>query len=433
VERTRMLDSTTTIGLAVFGVIMLIIISIFVYFKTNIVVPFNEIHVVSKGKKVYEYDGKGRYRYFPFLYGRTIIPKHVLDIEPGLLDLHDCDNLPFGVEISIKVQVTDPQKAAATLTRIDHSTVSKVVEDTVMSAARSLAMERTILDIMKNREEIEKSVYEMVADALNKLGLSAIIFDIKNIRDIDGRDVIGSLERVKIAELIKKARISEAIQENEAKEVEVERKKSTQVKFENMKLEEEQAKLQREREVTTKQMLVEQEKLKIEEQKLTRFAEIEQKKARILAEAKREQRLIEAQSEAEATERRAQAEANAIKLAAEAEAEGIRVRGIAEVEVLKQKSEALKQGSVAAQLQIIEILSQAQVDSAGKIADALGKNNKIMYLPVDNNGGNILTKWLPKMEGLLQSGMLSKFVKQLNTETPMQVISDKTKKAAKKA
>ena len=421
-----------SLGIISFAVLA-VIIAIVVYFKTNIVVPFNEIHVVSKGKTIYEHDGKGRYRYFPFLHGRTIIPKHVLDIEPGLLDLHDCDNLPFGVEISIKVQVTDPQKAAATLTRIDHSTVSKVVEDTVMSAARSLAMERTIISIMKNREEIEKSVYEMVSDALAKLGLSAIIFDIKNIRDIDGRDVIGSLERVKIAELIKKARISEAIQENEAKEVETERKKSTQVKFEKMKQEEEQARLEREREVAINQMLVEQEKLKIEEQKLTRFAEIEQKKAKILANAKREQQLIEAQGDAEATERRAQADANAIKLAAQAEAESIRVKGIAEVDVLKEKSETLKQGSVAAQLQILEILSQAQVDSAGKIADALGKNNKIMYLPVDSNGGNILTKWLPKMEGLLQSGMLSKFVKQLTNEEPVKVIANKTKKTAKQA
>ncbi len=423
-----MLDPTIGFGIVIALVVLFIILAIIIYFKTNIVVPFNEIHVISKGTTIHEYDGKGRYRYFPFLYGRTIIPKHVLDIEPGLLDLHECDNLPFGVEISIKVQVTDPQKAAATLTRIDHSTVSKVVEDTVMSAARSLAMERTILDIMKNREEIESSVYEMVSDALSKLGLSAIIFDIKNIRDIEGRDVIGSLERVKIAELIKKARISEAIQENEAKEVEVERKKSTQVKSEHMKLEEEQARLERERKISTNQMLVEQEKLKIEEQKLTRFAEIEQKKARIQAEAKKEQRLIEAQAEAEATQKKAEAEAKAIKLAAEAEAEGIRVKGLAEVDVLQKKSEALKQGSVAAQLQILEILSQAQVDSAGKIADALGKNNKIMYLPVDNNGGNLLTKWLPKMEGLLESGMLSKFVKQLTNEAPVKAISNKTKK-----
>ncbi len=423
-----MLDPTVGLGIVIGFVVFFIIIAIIIYFKTNIVVSFNEIHVISKGTTIHEYDGKGRYRYFPFLYGRTIIPKHVLDIEPGLLDLHDCDNLPFGVEISIKVQVTDPQKAAATLTRIDHSTVSKVVEDTVMSAARSLAMERTILNIMKNREEIESSVYEMVSDALSKLGLSAIIFDIKNIRDIEGRDVIGSLERVKIAELIKKARISEAIQENEAKEVEVERNKSTQVKSEHMKLEEEQARLEREREISTNQMLVEQEKLKIEEQKLTRFAEIEQKKARILAEAKKEQRLIEAQAEAEATQKKAEAEAKAIKLAAEAEAEGIRVKGLAEVDVLQKKSEALKQGSVAAQLQILEILSQAQVDSAGKIADALGKNNKIMYLPVDNNGGNLLTKWLPKLEGLIESGMLSKLVKQLTNEAPVKTISNKIKK-----
>lgn len=336
------------------------------------------------------------------------------------------------MEISIKVQVTDPQKAAATLTRLDHATVSKVVEDTVMSAARSIAMERQILDIMKNREDIEKSVYEMVADALNKLGLSAIIFDIKNIRDIEGRDVIGSLERAKIAELEKQARISEAIHDNEAKEVEVERKKATQVKSEKMKLEEEQARLEREKEVATDQMLVEKEKIKIEEQKLTRFAEIEQKKARIMAEANKEKKLIEAQAEAEAIQKRAEAESNAIKLQADAEAESIRMKGMAEVEVLKKKSEALKQGSVAAQLQILEILSNAQVDTAGKIAEALGNNNKIMYLPMDN-GGNFLVNWLPKLEGLIQSGMLSRIVKQLSNVGQIATVTKKEpKKITKK-
>lgn len=427
------MDISVIIGLLIGGIVFAIIVFVIIYIRTNVVVPFNEIHVVSKGKKVYEFDGKGRYRFLPFFYGRTIIPKHVLDIEPGLLDLHDCDNLPFGVEISIKVQVTDPQKAAATLTQIDHATVEKVVEDTVMSAARSVAMERTILDIMKNREEIEKSVYSMVADALDKLGLSAIIFDIKNIRDIEGRDVIGSLERVKIAELEKEARISEAIQNNEATEVEVERKKSTQVKVEKMKLEEEYARLEREREVSSNQLLVEKEKLRIEEQKLTRIAEIEQKKARILAEAKREQKMIEAQAEADSIEKRARAESNAIKMKADADAEGIKVRGIAEVEVLKEKSDILKQGTVAAQLQILEILSKAQVETAGKIAQALGSNNKIMYIPM-NNGGNLLAQWLPKLEGLMESGTLSKFVKLFTNGESMQILTNKSnKKITKKA
>ena len=116
-------------------IVIVAVIFLLCFIKSLVVVPFNEIHVVSKGKTVLTYDGKGRYYFIPFLHGRTKIPKHVLDIEPGLIKLLDQDNLPFGVEISVKVQVTDPQKSAATLTRIDHQTVSKVVEDTVMSAA----------------------------------------------------------------------------------------------------------------------------------------------------------------------------------------------------------------------------------------------------------------------------------------------------------
>ena len=413
------------IGSIVAAIVVLIIVLI-IYFKTNVVVPFNEIHVVSRGKNVTEYDGKGRYRYFSFLYGRTIIPKHVLDIEPGILDLHDKDNLPFGVEISIKVQVTDPEKAAATLTRIDHDNVKKVVEDTVMSAARSVAMERAIIDIMKNREEIEESMYKMIADALNKLGLSAVIFDIKNITDVEGRDVIASLERVKIAELKKEARISEATHDNEAKEVEIERRKATQVKTEKMHLEEEQARLDREKQTAIDQMLVEKEQLRIEEQKRIKNAEMERTKALIQAEAEREQKMIKAETEAEAIEKRAKAEANAIKLKAEAEADGIKVRGMAEVDVLKEKSKALHDGSVTAKLQILELLSNAQVDTAGKIAEALGKNNKIIYIPTDGKDNNFLANWLPKLDGILQSGMIPKIINQLKGEE-VKKITDKKK------
>lgn len=417
----------TIVTWSIVGAITIFIVFLIIYFKTNVVVPFNEIHVVSRGKTVTEYDGRGRYRYFSFLYGRTIIPKHVLDIEPGLLDLHDKDNLPFGVEISIKVQVTDPEKAAATLTRIDHEHVKKVVEDTVMSAARSLAMERAIIDIMKKREEIEESMYKMVSDALNKLGLSAVIFDIKNITDVEGMDVIASLERVKLAELKKKARISEATHDNEAQEVEIERRKATKVKSERMHLEEEQARLEREKQTAIEQMLVEKEILLMEEQKRTKNAEMERKKALIQAEAKREQKMLEAQSDAEAIEKRAAAEANAIKLKAEAEAQGIKVRGMAEVEILKHKSETLRDGSVTAKLQILELLSNAQVDAAGKVAEALGKNNKIIYMPANGKDSNFLTNWLPKLDGLLQSGMIPQIINQLKGEEVIKITNKKSK------
>lgn len=389
----------------VFGWIFVIVLAlvIFFYIKTLVVVPFNQIHVISRGKKAFTFDGKGRYVFVPFLHARTIIPKHVIDVEPKLIKLHDQDNLPFGVEISVKVQVTDPQKAAAALTRIDHTTVSKIVEDTVMSAARSLAMERTILDIMRKREEVEQAVYKMVENSLSKLGLTAIIFDIKNITDVADSDVIKQLERVKIAELRKNARISESIHNNKAIEVEVEKRKESKVKMELMKKEEENARLERELENTTKLRMVEDEKLKITEQKSKKLAEIA-----------RQQKLIEAQAEAEAIKLKVEAETEAIKLKAEAEADGIRKIGYAEADILRKKAEAMEISKLAGQVKILEILSHAQIESAGKIAEALGSNNKIMYLPVDSNGNqNLLTRFVPQIDALLQSGLPAELSKLL--------------------
>ena len=365
-----------------------------VYFKTIVVVPFNETHVVSHGEKVKQYDGKGRYRYYKFVHGRTIIPKFVLDIEPPIIKLHDIDKLPFGVEISVKVQVTDPPMAAKNLTRIDHSTISKVVEDTVMSASRSIAMERNILDIMKEREEIENAIYNMVSEALAKLGLSPIIFDIKNIRDIEGSDVIANLERVKIAELRKNARISEAKHNSEATMIEVEKRKDSIVKAELMKQEEETARLDRERMVAEQNLAVEERRLQIKEQNDQRIAEIEKMK-----------KLLVAQADAEAVQLRAQSEADAVRLKLEAEAEGIRMKGLAEADAIFKKAEAMKEyNEVSSQMKMIEILAKAQVDAGAQVAKAIGANNKIMYLPMDGDG--MFSGILPRMDALLQSNIM---------------------------
>ncbi|MFX0101385.1 MAG: SPFH domain-containing protein [Candidatus Hodarchaeota archaeon] len=390
------------ISIPVAGVVVLIIV--IAYFKSLVVVPFNEVHVVSRGKgKVTQYDGSGRYVFLKFLYSRTIIPKHVLDIEPPLIKLHDVDKLPFGVEISVKVQVTDPPKAAQTLTRIDHNTISKVVEDTVMSAARSIAMERNILEIMKEREEIENAIYVMVSDALNKLGLSPIIFDIKNIRDIEDSDVIASLEKVKIAELRKDARISESTHNSQAVMVEVEKEKESRVKGENMKREEEQARLAREKMVAEESLAVEERKLMVQTQNTQKLAEMERNKKMILAKA-----------DADAVKIKAEAEADAVKLKHQAEAEGIRLRGIAEAEAIAKKAEAMREfNDVSAEIKMLEILAKAQVDMGAEVAKALGSNNKIMYLPANGEGGGLLAGFMPKLDALLQSGVLKKGLAEL--------------------
>jgi len=359
-----------------------------------VVVPFNEVHVLSKGQTVKQYDGKGRYRYYKFVHGRTIIPKFVLDIEPPLIKLHDKDKLPFGVEISVKVQVTDPPMAAKNLTRIDHSTISKVVEDTVMSASRSIAMERSILEIMKEREDIENAIYQMVSDALNKLGLSPIIFDIKNIRDIEGSDVIANLERIKIAELRKDARIAEAKQNSEATIIEVETRKNSIVKAELMKQEEEHARLNRELMVAEENLAVEERRLQIKEQNDQRVAEIEKKKKLLIAEA----------------------EAEAIQLKARAEADSVRLKA----EAIHSKAEAMREyNDVSSQMRMIEVLAKAQVDAGAQIAKAIGQNNKIMYLPM--NGDGMFSGLLPRMDALLQSDLvrdgIAEVVEGLQTAT----------------
>jgi flotillin len=229
---------------------------------------------------------------------------------------------------------------------------------------------------------------------LNKLGLSPIIFDIKNIRDIEGSDVISSLERVKIAELRKNARISEAKQNSEATVIEVEKRKDNLVKAENMKQEEEQARLDRERLVAEQDLLVEERRLQIKEQNEQRIAEMQKKKQMVLAEA-----------DAEAVKLKAKAEADSIRMKLEAEADGIRLKGLAEAEAIQKKAEAMKEyNDVSSQMKMIEILAKAQVDASSEIAKAIGQNNKIMYLPM--NGDGMFSGILPRMDALLQSGIV---------------------------
>ena len=240
-------------------------------------------------------------------------------------------------------------------------------------------------------------MYAMVSDALGKLGLSAIIFDIKNIRDTEGNSVIESLERVKIAELNKNAKISEAIHQKEST-----------VKQEEMKLEEEAARLNREQESLAKEVLVDQERLKLEKQQATKKAEIERERLKIMALASKEKLMIEAEASSASVRLRAQAQADAIKMKADADAEAILKKGQAEAKVLEQKNKAMG-GNYAAQIELSKIMSVTQIDTAEKIATALGQNNKIMYIPTGGDNG-LLSSFMPKMDALLQSGLPSELM-----------------------
>ncbi|NVM30760.1 MAG: hypothetical protein HWN65_18105 [Candidatus Helarchaeota archaeon] len=388
---------TIVIVLIVIAVLAALIV-VWVFLSRIVVVPPSEFHVVVSKDKQKVYDGKGRYFYFSTFNRRIVIPKRVLDIEVSQIRLHDKHNLPFQLEISCKIQVRDPSKAAESLGMIDERHLKTITEDTVMSASRSICMQMEILTIMREREEVESAIYKEIVDSMMKLGLEPVIFDIKNISDTKGSTVINDFERVKSAELRKEARIAESIHHSEAEIMESERHKLSQVKREGDLMEEEKAKVQREMTVTEKSRELVTKRMAVKREQITKTAEIEKQKL-----------LLKAEADAESIRVRAQAEAEAIELKAQAEATGIR-------EKAKALEEYQKAGEKGLKVKSLEILSNAMVKSSENIATALEKNSKIIMLGGGNgqNGaGNALFNLVPMFSLLTEKGMLSLLPEEL--------------------
>ena len=176
-------------------------------------------------------------------------------------------------------------------------------------------------------------------------------------------------------------------------------------------MEEQKAELLREQEVSEQQRIVQAKRLEIKDEEQTKLAEIRRKQEEIQAQTEKQKKMIAAQAEAESIRLRGEAEAESIRRRAEAEAAGIRDRGLAEAEILQKKAEALTKSALAGKLKMVETLSQAQVASSAKVAEALGKNNKIMYLPSE---GSMMGSFIPKLDGILQSDVLDDVLEKLN-------------------
>ncbi len=379
------------VALVIIGIVAVILLGVFL--SRIVVVPPSEFHVVVSKDKRNVYDGKGRYYYFPMFNRRIIIPKRVLDIEVSQIRLHDKHNLPFILEISCKIQVKDPGKAAESLGLIDEHHLHTLVEDTVMSASRSICMMMEILTIMREREEVEEAIYKMIVDSMMKLGLEPVIFDIKNISDAEGSTVIKDFERVKSAELRKDARIAESLHLSEAEIMESDRHKMAQVKREGDLMEEEQAKIQRQMITTAKTKELVTKQMEIKREEITKTAEIEKQKL-----------MLQAEAEAESIRVKAQAEAEAIEMRAHAEAAGIR-------EKAKALEEYQQAGEKGTKIKSLEILADAMVKSSENMAFALKSNSKIVMLGGGGNGngnpGNALFNLIPMFSLLTENGLLS--------------------------
>ncbi|MFW9995249.1 MAG: SPFH domain-containing protein [Candidatus Odinarchaeota archaeon] len=331
----------------------------------------NEVHVITKGNKISVYDGKGRYNLLPLIHTRQIVPKTVFEIESGSIKAHDNELLPFNVEVACKIKVVDGFKAAQSFGEFDAGRIKTFVEDTVFSAMRSTAMLSNLLDVMKNRDEIESIIYRTTEEALAKIGISVVLFDIKNFSDAAGSTVIRDLERVKSADLNRSAREAEATQDSKARVIEAQKRSQAEV----ARIEQEKAVAEKQRDLTAR-------RLEVVNLESTRTAEIE-----------REKIMIEAQAEAEKISIRAKAEADAVRMKMEAEAEG--TKKIAEA------LQSLDQSGIAVRL--AEIQKEATIEASKAVADALRENSKV-FLPSGGNSGGLLESLIPGIAAMQETG-----------------------------
>ena len=179
------------------------------YLRLLVVVPPTEAHVISTGKKIKIFDGQGRYLFYSLWQERVVVPKHVFEITRRVR-LHDAGNLPFAVEIACKVRVSDAEAAVKNLGLVDDEIIKRIVDDTIVAAARSASMKKDLITLMRNRDAVEQEIYSSTADTLAKIGVAVVIFDITDFLDIKESNVIKDLERVQSARVRADARESEA-------------------------------------------------------------------------------------------------------------------------------------------------------------------------------------------------------------------------------
>jgi flotillin len=401
---TLLYIATESIQLVIF-VILVTFACIMLYLKKlYTVVEANKIHVVSGGGRIRPFKDGETYTFLPLLQKRDIVTRSVIEIGVPRIKLLDTDNLPFAVEISCKVQVSDAVTAVKTLGKASPNEIIPIVDDTIQSASRSEAMKQRLPIIMRERDQIEQSIFQSTTETLARIGVTVVLFDIKNIIDDEGSSVIADMERVKSAELNRIAREAEANQNAAAEIVEATKRSEAEVNRQNALRQSETARLEQEKEVAQRKKELTLNEMDILNAETRRKAEIESERIKIQASADAEKLRTLAQGNADSELIRAQAEAEAIRVRAAADADSIRFKLEAEAEGTAKLAEALKQFNEAGiQVKIAEIDAETQKKVSESIARGLQSNSKLI-LP-SNGVGNFFTDLATGITALKETGV----------------------------
>lgn len=378
------------------------------------VVPTNEVHVVQWAKKtvLYGKDAKSNagnvyYRIPTFIpkFGVTVtvLPTTIIDIDIPAYDAYDKARLPFIVDIKAFFRISDFDKAASRVLKLDE--FYKQLEAIVQGAARSILAKEDLETIMSERNKYGEMFTNLVATQLKEWGVESVKnIELMDIRDKQGEKVIANImekkksliemqSRVEVAENFQKAQEAEikAKQEVELKQQEAEQQvglKQAEVQqkvgIANEKQKQEvqaEAKITAEKEMEVKRVK-EVQSAEIEKQAATVKAEQDKEVTKVNAdaniiktEADKKVAVLNAEAAKEQTILRATAEKEQVELSAQANKTQIELKADADLKTATNEAKGIKlKGESTASAR--ELLEKAQVAGQIELAEKIGENKE---------------------------------------------------------
>lgn len=347
-------------GLAVIAVVF----SILIPALFRVVVPVNEVHIVSSKRKsiFYGRDSENGNTYYNFPAWIPVLgiesksmPVSVIDIGLENYEAYDKNRLPFVIDIKAFFRVSDALIASERVSSIPE--LVEQLKSILQGAARSILASNEIEEIMQGRSKFGEMFTESVDGQLKNWGVMTVkSIELMDIRDSLGSKVIANIMEKQKSVIERESRTVVAENNKLAQIAEIEAKREADLK----KQEAEQSvgirTAQKQKEIgiaeeQSKQQIKEQAKVTAEKDMAVKLvenvkqAEIDKEVNIVLANQEKETAIIKAEAELEKSKRDAesqyvlaQKEAESQFIIASKEAEAIKLKGEAEA-TAKQKME----------------------------------------------------------------------------------------------
>lgn len=259
---------------------------------------------------------------------------------------------------------TDPallEKAARNYLNQEKSKMMQDVSEVLMGKMREVIGQMEIVELMRNRDQFNKKVFENAQDDMMALGLELVTFNVQDFQDRE--DVIKNMGADQSNEIRKAAQFARiqadqevAIRQNELDLKNAELKKTadraraeadmvfstvTAERTRELKIAEQEAEIAAE----TKRIELKEREVAVKERELEATVKKQAEAERYAEEQRAEAKLYTEQKQAEAKLYTAKQEAEAVKATAQAEAQKIEALGRAEGEAEKARGTGLAEAT----------------------------------------------------------------------------------------